>query len=125
VLSWATKGAMVQVPYRTLYQIENIGTEPALRFDVNVTRARKLSAMDETPVAVSSFEFVPTRVTGGRRVRPAANLAPGELRRPRGRALVPPGDERLPVSSAHVRAGLSHLTVDPVGISVQRSMLNL
>ena len=34
----ATKGFMVQVPYRTLYQIENVGTEPALRFEVNVTR---------------------------------------------------------------------------------------
>ena len=26
----ATKGVMVQVPYRTLYQIENVGTDPAL-----------------------------------------------------------------------------------------------
>jgi len=33
----ATKGVMVQVPYRTLYQIENIGSGPALRFEVNVT----------------------------------------------------------------------------------------
>ena len=47
----ATKGVMVQVPYRTLYQIENVGTEPALRFEVNVTRARKLYPMDETPAA--------------------------------------------------------------------------
>ena len=45
----ATKGFMVQVPYRTLYQIENVGTEPALRFEVNVTRARKLYPLDETP----------------------------------------------------------------------------
>jgi mannose-6-phosphate isomerase-like protein (cupin superfamily) len=36
----ATKGFMVQVPYRTLYQIENVGTEPGLRFVVNVARAR-------------------------------------------------------------------------------------
>ena len=62
----ATKGVMVQVPYRTLYQIENIGTEPALRFEVNVARARKLYPMDETPVPVPGFEFVPTRVTGGK-----------------------------------------------------------
>ena len=40
---------MVQVPYRTLYQIENIGSEPALRFEVNVARARKLYPMDEKP----------------------------------------------------------------------------
>ena len=64
----ATKGVMVQVPYRTLYQIENVGTEPALRFEVNVTRARKLYPMDETPVPVSGFEYVKTRVTGGRGV---------------------------------------------------------
>ena len=62
----ATKGVMVQVPYRTLYQIENVGTEPALRFEVNVARARRLYPMDETPVPVAGFEFVPTRVTGGR-----------------------------------------------------------
>src|SRR3954463_10620697 len=37
----ATKGMMVQVPYRTLYQIENVGTEPALRCEANVAPARK------------------------------------------------------------------------------------
>jgi mannose-6-phosphate isomerase-like protein (cupin superfamily) len=36
----AEKGVMVQVPYRTLYQIENVGREPALSFEVNVARAR-------------------------------------------------------------------------------------
>ena len=61
----ATKGFMVQVPYRTFYQIENVGTDPALRFEVNVTRARKLYPMDETPT-VKGFEYVPTRVTGGK-----------------------------------------------------------
>lgn len=62
----ATKGFMVQVPYRTLYQIETVGNEPALRFEVNVTRARKLYPMDETPTPVSGFDYVPARVTGGR-----------------------------------------------------------
>jgi mannose-6-phosphate isomerase-like protein (cupin superfamily) len=61
----ATKGFMVQVPYRTLYQIENVGTDPALRFEVNVTRARKLYPLDETPTPLPGFEYVPTRVTGG------------------------------------------------------------
>jgi mannose-6-phosphate isomerase-like protein (cupin superfamily) len=61
----ATKGVMVQVPYRTLYQIENVGTEPALRFEVNVTRARKLYPVDETPVPLSGFQYVKTRVDGG------------------------------------------------------------
>jgi mannose-6-phosphate isomerase-like protein (cupin superfamily) len=62
----ATKGFMVQVPYRTLYQIENVGSEAALRFEVNVTRARKLYPLDETPAPLAGFDFVPTRVTGGR-----------------------------------------------------------
>ena len=64
----ATKGVMVQVPYRTLYQIENVGAEPALRFEVNVTRARKLYPLDETPVPVAGFEYVKTRLQGGRGV---------------------------------------------------------
>jgi mannose-6-phosphate isomerase-like protein (cupin superfamily) len=62
----ATKGFMVQVPYRNVYQIENIGTEPALRFEGNVTRARKLYPMDETPVPMAGYDYIPTRVTGGR-----------------------------------------------------------
>lgn len=62
----ATKGFMVQVPYRTLYQIENVGTEPAVRFEVNVARARKLYPLDETPVPLAGFDFVKTRLNGGR-----------------------------------------------------------
>jgi mannose-6-phosphate isomerase-like protein (cupin superfamily) len=69
----ATKGAMVQVPYRTLYQIENIGSEPALRFEVNVARARKLYPVDETPVPLPGFQFVKTRVDGGQGVLDAQN----------------------------------------------------
>jgi mannose-6-phosphate isomerase-like protein (cupin superfamily) len=69
----ATKGMMVQVPYRTLYQIENIGNEPALRFEVNVARARKLYPMDEKPATVPGFEYIPTRVTGGKGVLDSQN----------------------------------------------------
>ena len=69
----ATKGFMVQVPYRTLYQIENVGSEPALRFEVNVTRARKLYPLDEAPAALPGFDYVPTRVTGGRGTLDAEN----------------------------------------------------
>ena len=75
----ATKGVMVQVPYRTLYQIENIGTEPALRFEVNVARARKLYPVDETPVPLPGFEYVKTRVDGGPRRARRAEPAGGRL----------------------------------------------
>jgi len=69
----ATKGVMVQVPYRTFYQIENVGTEPALRFEVNVARARKLYPLDETPAPLDGFTYVKTRVDGGRGVLDAQN----------------------------------------------------
>jgi mannose-6-phosphate isomerase-like protein (cupin superfamily) len=62
----ATKGFMVQVPFRTLYQIENVGTEPALRFEVNVAKARKLYPLDEPPAPLPGFEYVKARVNGGR-----------------------------------------------------------
>ena len=70
----ATKGFMVQVPYRTFYQIENVGTEPALRFEVNVARARKLYPMDEMPVPLpaSSNQDAGDRRRGhARRTEPA------------------------------------------------------
>ena len=69
----ATKGFMVQVPFRTLYQIENVGTEPALRFEVNVARARKLYPLDETPAPLPGFDYIPTRVMGGRGTLDADN----------------------------------------------------
>jgi mannose-6-phosphate isomerase-like protein (cupin superfamily) len=69
----ATKGVMVQVPYRTLYQIENVGTEPALRFEVNVARARKLYPVDEAPLPLAGFQYVKTRVDGGQGVLDAQN----------------------------------------------------
>ena len=64
----ATKGVMVQVPYRTLYQIENVGTGPALRFEVNVARARKLYPVGEVPAPLDGFQYVKTRVDGGQGV---------------------------------------------------------
>ena len=69
----ATKGFMVQVPFRTLYQIENIGETPALRFEVNVARARKLYPLDETPAPLPGFDYIPTRVLGGRGTLDADN----------------------------------------------------
>jgi mannose-6-phosphate isomerase-like protein (cupin superfamily) len=69
----ATKGFMVQVPFRTLYQIENVGDGPALRFEVNVARARKLYPLDEKPAPLAGFDYIPTRVLGGRGTLDADN----------------------------------------------------
>lgn len=60
----ASKGYLVQVPYRNMYAMETVGDRPSLRFEVNIARARKMYAMNETPVPIPGFEFLPVRVTG-------------------------------------------------------------
>ena len=52
---------------------------------MNVTRARKLYPMDETPVPVTGFEYVPTRVTGGTRCARCAEPAGRGLQQGGGR----------------------------------------
>ena len=69
----ATKGFMVQVPFRTFFQIENVGDTPALRFEVNVARARKLYPLDETPAPLPGFDYIATQVQGGRGTLDADN----------------------------------------------------
>jgi mannose-6-phosphate isomerase-like protein (cupin superfamily) len=60
----ASKGYLVQVPYRNMYTMETVGDRPSLRFEVNIAKARKMYPMDEKPVPVPGFDFVPVRVTG-------------------------------------------------------------
>ena len=64
----ATKGVMVQVPYRTLYRSRMSGASRASLRSERCPRARKLYPMDEKPAAVPGFEYIPTRVTGGKGV---------------------------------------------------------
>lgn len=60
----ASKGYLVQVPYRTMYSMETVGSEPSLRFEVNIAKARKMYPMDVKPVPVAGFNFVPVRLPG-------------------------------------------------------------
>ena len=60
----ASKGYLVQVPYRNMYTMETVGDRPSLRFEVNIAKARKMYPMDEKPVPVAGFNFVPVRVPG-------------------------------------------------------------
>lgn len=62
----ASKGWLVQVPYRNLYQIETVGDRPSLRFEVNIANATRMYPLDETPVAVAGKTFTPVRVQGGK-----------------------------------------------------------
>ena len=60
----ASKGYLVQVPYRTMYTMETVGDRPSLRLEVNIARARKMYPLDVTPVPVAGMEYVRSRVTG-------------------------------------------------------------
>ena len=60
----ATKGFLVQVPYRNIYQLESVGAAPALVFEVKVADAPTMYPADETPTPVPGFEFVKVRISG-------------------------------------------------------------
>jgi mannose-6-phosphate isomerase-like protein (cupin superfamily) len=53
----ASKGWMVQVPYRTAYTLETIGDKPSLRFEVNVAHAKTLYPRDEKPPGMPGFDW--------------------------------------------------------------------
>jgi mannose-6-phosphate isomerase-like protein (cupin superfamily) len=60
----ASKGYIVQVPYRTFYTMETVGGTPSLRFEVNIARAQKMYPVADTPVPVPGMEYVRARVAG-------------------------------------------------------------
>jgi len=60
----ATKGFMVQVPYRTSYSIETEGSEPSLRFEVTGAQAVPLYPIDATPVPLDSKKYLKVAYTG-------------------------------------------------------------
>jgi mannose-6-phosphate isomerase-like protein (cupin superfamily) len=60
----ASKGWLVQVPYRTVYSMETIGDTPSIRLETNIAHARTLYPMDMKPPKLDGFEFVPVRIAG-------------------------------------------------------------
>ena len=48
----ASKGYLVQVPYRTFYTMETVGDQSSLRLEVNIAKARKMYPLNTTPVPV-------------------------------------------------------------------------
>jgi len=60
----ATKGFLVQVPYRNVFNMEVMGDQPALFLEVTVTGSPVLYPADETPTPVPGQEFVKVRVSG-------------------------------------------------------------
>jgi mannose-6-phosphate isomerase-like protein (cupin superfamily) len=60
----ASKGFLVQVPYRNVFSLEVVGDKPALFLEVNAANAQTLYPIDETPVPVPGMEFVKVRISG-------------------------------------------------------------
>src|SRR5580658_10068996 len=60
----ASKGYMVQVPYRNVYSMETVGDKPSLRFEVNVAGATKDYPVDEKPPAMPGREYIKITVGG-------------------------------------------------------------
>jgi mannose-6-phosphate isomerase-like protein (cupin superfamily) len=60
----ASKGYLVQVPYRTVYSMETAGDRPSLRFEVNVAGSKTLYPADEKPPLLDGFTFVKTSLAG-------------------------------------------------------------
>jgi mannose-6-phosphate isomerase-like protein (cupin superfamily) len=60
----ASKGFLVQVPYRTPYELETVGDEASLRLEVSVAGASTLYPLDEIPMPVAGKEFVQVTLPG-------------------------------------------------------------
>jgi len=55
----ATKGSMVQVPMQTIYSMEVVGDQPALRFETNIAKAHLLYPKDTEPPKMAGIEWIP------------------------------------------------------------------
>ncbi|MGH2436936.1 MAG: cupin domain-containing protein [bacterium] len=54
----ATKGSLVQVPKQTIYSMETIGTQPSLRFAVNIADGKTLYPREVKPPAVTGVNWL-------------------------------------------------------------------
>jgi len=62
----ASKGFLVQVPYRVPFSMETVGDKPSLRFEVTVAGASVLYPANAgyQPPAIDGVKFVPARFSG-------------------------------------------------------------
>lgn len=61
----ATKGFMVNVPFRHMYTLETTSSTPSLRFEVRASGTPPLYALSETPTAYEGKTYVKVRGTPG------------------------------------------------------------
>jgi mannose-6-phosphate isomerase-like protein (cupin superfamily) len=69
----ASKGWLVQVPYRTAYTMETVGNEPSLRFEVNIAHAKTLYPRDQKPPQMNGYEWTLVRLPQPRGVYDRGN----------------------------------------------------
>lgn len=55
----AAKGTMVQVPRQAVFSMENTGSQPAVRYEVNIAGATAFYPGGVKPPEVPGFEFIP------------------------------------------------------------------
>jgi mannose-6-phosphate isomerase-like protein (cupin superfamily) len=60
----ASKGFLVQVPYRVPFKMETVGDKPSLRFEVTVAGASILYPAGSQPKAAEGIQYVPVRISG-------------------------------------------------------------
>jgi mannose-6-phosphate isomerase-like protein (cupin superfamily) len=62
----ASKGFLVQVPYRVPFKMETVGDKPSLRFEVTVAGASVLYPADGgyQPQPMAGVKYVPVRISG-------------------------------------------------------------
>src|SRR5580658_7941155 len=60
----ASKGFLVQVPYRNVFSLETVGDKPSLRLEVNIAEAKTMYPADETPPPTPGINFVQVRISG-------------------------------------------------------------
>ena len=60
----ASRGFLVQVPYRNVYSLETVGAEPSLRFEVKGANAVPLYPADVTPPPLPGKNYVKVSYTG-------------------------------------------------------------
>jgi mannose-6-phosphate isomerase-like protein (cupin superfamily) len=75
----ATKGSMVQVPMQTIYSMATVGNQPALRFEVNIAKAKTLYPKEVEPPTVPGIKWIPAKLNRtpgayGRGNQPHINL---------------------------------------------------
>jgi mannose-6-phosphate isomerase-like protein (cupin superfamily) len=60
----ATKGFMVEVPFRIPYSMETVGDEPSLRFEVRPPNQAPIYPLSETPTPIPGIKYVKATYTG-------------------------------------------------------------